>query len=153
MAPATEEKADDLAIRQWLHLQVHHICAPHMPIQLWGYAAALSTIINNLRLEPGGSRLMRMQTFTYSVPDWNRFRIGIFGAPYAVLLDKDSQRYWLDNPKIIFFIILIILFSSTNQRYYYLSHGDSPHETKEPYETDYKQTKLSIKCGFETPKV
>ena len=35
-----------------------------------------------------------MQAFTGNVPDWNRLSVGIFGAPYAVLLDKDSQRQW-----------------------------------------------------------
>ena len=113
MAPATEEKADDLAIRQEFRSPHHHegsdenaarhlsdyICvsfagAPHMPRQLWGHAAVLSTILYNLRLEPGGSRMTRMQVFTGNVPDWNQLPIGIFGAPYVVLLDKDSQRQW-----------------------------------------------------------
>ena len=113
MAPATEEMADQLAIRQEFRSPHHHegsdenaarhlsdsICvafsgAPHMPRQLWGYAAVLSTILYNLRLEPGGSRMTRMQAFTGNVPDWNRLPIGVFGAPYAVLLDKDSQREW-----------------------------------------------------------
>ena len=113
MAQAAEDKADDLSIRQEFRSPHHHegsdenairhlidsisvsfAGAPHMPRQLWGYAAILSNLLSNLRLEPGGSRMTRMQAFTGSIPDWNRLPIGIFGAPYAVLLDKNSQRDW-----------------------------------------------------------